>query len=112
MNLDIETIGRTSTVRVKEKELTYPLLHTFFNSAEALIDSGTRDLVINLSAVAYLDSAALGCLMDIFHHMSAHDGTVKLEGMQERVQTLATMVGLTQRVVVVREEDLQPVSVN
>lgn len=111
MNLEIETFGRTSFVRVKTKELTYPLLPELFSKISALIDSGTRELVINLSDLTYLDSASLGCLMDILRHMSAHNGTIKLVGMQERVQTLLTMVGLTRRMEVAREEEVCPATV-
>lgn len=111
MNLEIETFDRTSIVRIRVKELDYQQLHALFDRVSALIDSGTRDLVINLDWVTYLDSASLGCLMDIFHYMSEHGGTVKLVGLQERVRSLATMVGLTRHMEVIGEEEIQPVSV-
>lgn len=110
MDLEIETFGRTSIVRIREPELEYSQLHTLFNGVSALIDSGTRDLAINLDRVTYLDSASLGCLMDIFHNMSEHGGTVKLVGLQERVRSLVTMVGLTRHMEVIGKE-AHPVSV-
>jgi anti-anti-sigma factor len=97
MNLDIESLGDTMIVRVKERELTYPLLADFYARATALIDSGARELVINLSQVRYLDSASLGCLMDISRNISARNGMVKLVGLQDRVAALASMVGLNTR---------------
>jgi anti-anti-sigma factor len=105
MNLEIETMGHTSIVRVMEEELRFPLLRTFFNSTSALIDSGTRDLVINLADVKTVDSASLGCLMDIFHNITKHHGTVTLVGMQERVESMVTMVGLTHRMEAVAEKE-------
>ncbi len=81
------------------------MLRTFYASSTALIDSGTRELVINLSEVRSIDSASLGCLMDIAHHMARHKGAVKLVGLQDRVASLATMVGLTRRIVVFADEE-------
>ena len=105
MNLEIESFGNTSIVRIKEKKLSLPLLRTFYASSSALIDSGARELVLNLSEVRAIDSASLGCLMDIVHHMAQHQGTVKLVGMQDRVQSLTTMVGLTRRISVYADEE-------
>jgi anti-anti-sigma factor len=105
MNLEIESFGNTSILRIKEEKLCLPLLRTFYASSTALIDSGTRELVVNLSEVRSIDSASLGCLMDIAHHMARHQGTVKLVGMQNRVESLATMVGLTRRFDVFADEE-------
>jgi anti-anti-sigma factor len=96
MNLEIEAFGEIKVIRVKEETLSYPMLNGFFDKAYSLIESGTRDLIINLSEVRYLDSASLGCLMDISRNMSRHHGTVRLVGLRDRAQSMATMVGLTQ----------------
>jgi anti-anti-sigma factor len=104
MNLEIESFGPTKVIRIKEKVLSFPLLSDFFEKAYSLIDGGIRDLVINLSEVEYLDSASLGCLMDISRNMSKHNGTVKLVGLRGRVETMATMVGLTHHIETYKEE--------
>jgi anti-anti-sigma factor len=98
MNLEIETFGETKVIRIKEDTLTYPMLSVFFDKAYSLIESGARDLVINLTEVRYLDSASLGCLMDISRNMARCHGTVRLVGLRDRVQSMATMVGLTQNI--------------
>ena len=106
MNLEIETFGQTKVIRIKEDTLSYPMLTVFFDKAYSLIESGTRDLVINLSEVLYLDSASLGCLMDISWNMSRCGGTVKLVGLRDRVQSMATMVGLTNHMEAFPEEEM------
>ena len=106
MNLEIETFGQTKVIRIKEVTLSYPMLTGFFDKAYALIESGTRDLVINLSEVRYLDSASLGCLMDISRNMSRSGGSVKLVGLRDRVQSMATMVGLTHHMEAFAEEEM------
>lgn len=105
MNLEISSFADTKLVRVKEKKLTYPALADFYALVSEILESGARQLVINLSEVSYLDSAALGCLMDISRNMHARTGTVALVGMQERVAALVGMVGLTHHVEVFAEEE-------
>jgi len=94
-NTDIRPCG---VLRVRREKLTFPILRTFFEDSTALIESGVRELIIDLSDVVYIDSASLGCLMDICRNMSYHNGVVKLIGLQERVRTFATMAGLTRHV--------------
>jgi anti-anti-sigma factor len=106
MNLEIETFGETKVIRIKEDMLSYPMLTDFFDKAYALIESGTRDLVINLAEVRYLDSASLGCLMDISRNMSRCGGSVRLVGLRGRVQSMATMVGLTHHMEAFAEEKM------
>jgi anti-sigma B factor antagonist len=95
MNLQIDTLGETKVVRVKEPRLIFPLLSEFSGKLEELIDGGARRLDIDLSEVGYLDSAAYGCLLDINRLMTERNGTVRLVGVQERVEAMGSLVGLT-----------------
>ena len=104
MNLEISSFADTKLVRVKKRKLTYPALAEFYSLVSELLETGARHLVINLSEVSYLDSAALGCLMDVSRNMHARNGTVALVGMQERVAALVGMVGLTHHIEVFAEE--------
>jgi anti-anti-sigma factor len=82
-------------VRVEEERLTYPILAPFLSEVRELIENqGARRLVIDMAAVSYMDSAAIGCLMDIYHLLQAHDGALKLSGLQSRVETMVSMTGL------------------
>jgi anti-anti-sigma factor len=105
MNLEVESFGDTQLVRVKETSLTYPALAEFYLRVSEIIESGTCQLILSLSEVSYLDSAALGCLMDISRSLDARDGTVALVGLQERVAALIGMVGLTHRMEIFDKED-------
>lgn len=100
-------IQSTGLLRVTTRELTSRCLRPFYESASALADSGVRELVIDLSDVTYMDSASLGCLMDICRVMSEHNGVVKLVGLQDRVQTLASMAGLTRFIGIPGEDGIQ-----
>ena len=80
-------------VRISESRMMYPLLADFANAVTALITSGTRKLIIDMSAVGYIDSATIGCLMDLYRQMAAVGGGFKLAGVQRRVETMLTMTG-------------------
>jgi anti-anti-sigma factor len=62
-------------------------------------------LIIDLSGVSYLDSASYGCLLDIYRMMSERNGTIKLVGLQERVEAMGNLVGLTRLIETFREEE-------
>ena len=105
VNLQVESFGGTKVIRVKEPRLIFPLLSEFSVRMSKLIEGGTRMLIIDLSSVSYMDSASYGCLMDIYRMMSERNGTVKLVGLQERVEAMGSLVGLTRLIETFREEE-------
>ena len=104
MRLSLEQIGDVRIVRVQEANLTYPVLSSFFVEVRQIIEDGARKLVIDLDAVTYIDSASIGCLMDIHRLLKDRDGAVKLSGLQPRVETMLSMTGVRKIVDVHREE--------
>jgi anti-anti-sigma factor len=71
----------------------YPLLSEFAAAVAGLIEGGQRKLIVDLSTVSYVDSASIGCLMDLYRQSAAAGGTLKLAGVQKRVETMLTMTG-------------------
>ncbi len=93
MNLTTEHRNDVAIIRVKEARMMYPLLSEFSNTIKGLIDTGQRKVLVDLSSVGYVDSATIGCLMDLYRQMSATGGAFKLSGVQRRVETMLTMTG-------------------
>jgi anti-sigma B factor antagonist len=93
MNLTTETSNGVAIVRIGESRLMYPLLSEFSNAVTQLIASGTQKVVVDLSSVGYVDSATIGCLMDLYRQANAAGGALKLAGVQKRVETMLTMTG-------------------
>jgi len=93
MNLTTETANGVAIVRIGESRLMYPLLSGVSNAVTQLIASGTRRVVVDLSSVGYVDSATIGCLMDLYRQANAAGGALKLAGVQKRVETMLTMTG-------------------
>ncbi len=93
MNLTTDHSQGVSIVRVNEARLMYPLLSEFGSTITSLIGSGERRVLLDLSAVTYVDSATIGCLMDLYRQATAAGGALRLAGVQKQVETMLTMTG-------------------
>ena len=93
MNLATDRSQGVAIVRINEARLMYPLLSEFANTVTALLGAGERRVLLDMSAVTYVDSATIGCLMDLYRQASAAGGALKLSGVQKRVETMLTMTG-------------------
>ncbi len=93
MNLTTDRTQGVAIVRIGEARLMYPLLAEFSATITALVAGGEKKLVLDLSSVTYVDSATIGCLMDLYRQTTAAGGALKLAGVQKRVETMLTMTG-------------------
>jgi anti-anti-sigma factor len=93
VTLTIDRAQGVAIVRVHETRLLYPLLADFAAGITSLIAAGERRLLIDLSSVASVDSATIGCLMDLHREAAAGGGVLKLAGVQKRVETMLEMTG-------------------
>jgi len=93
MNVKTEQAGGVSIVRVGETRMMYPMLADFSGVVSALIAGGARNILIDLAPVTYVDSATIGCFMDLYRTVSGVSGQLKLSGVQKRVETMLTMTG-------------------
>ena len=93
MNITTDRSNNVAVIRIGEARLMYPLLSEFSSAVTQLIAAGERKVVVNLSSVGYVDSATIGCLMDLYRQASAAGGSLKLAGVQKRVETMLTMTG-------------------
>ena len=93
MNVTTEQLGGISVVRVGETRLMYPILSDFSTAVSDLVAAGKREILIDLSPVTYVDSATIGCLMDLYRQVATAGGHLKLSGVQKRVETMLSMTG-------------------
>jgi anti-anti-sigma factor len=96
MSVTTERSGDVIIIHAAPARLMYPSLSEFSALVSSELAGGARKLVIDLRIVEYLDSAAIGCLMDIYRQSAAAGGTVKLAGVQKRVETMLSMTGANQ----------------
>ena len=93
MNVHTEQSGGVAIVRVGDARLMYPMLGEFAAAVSGLVAAGKRDILIDLTPVTYIDSATIGCLMDLYRQVHNAGGHLKLSGVQKRVETMLTMTG-------------------
>jgi len=93
MNVRTEQTGAVSIVRIGETRLMYPMLGDLSQAVSTLIASGRQAILIDLTPVTYVDSATIGCLMDLYRQVSGAGGRLKLSGVQKRVETMLTLTG-------------------
>jgi len=93
MNLTTDRSQGVAVVRVNETRLMYPILSDFANTITSLLASGERKVLLDLSTVTYVDSATIGCLMDLYRQASAAGSVLKLSGVQKRMETMLSMTG-------------------
>jgi len=65
----------------------------FSGAVMSLLGSGDKKVMIELSKVTYVDSATIGCLMDLYRQITAAGGELRLAGVNKRVETMLTMTG-------------------
>ena len=104
MSIAVDESGDVRIVRVKEAKLTYTVLGPFFADVQQLVEGGARRLLLDLREVAYMDSASIGCLMDIRRLLQAHKGVFGLCGLQPRVETMISMTGVLNLIAAYRDE--------
>jgi anti-sigma B factor antagonist len=104
MPLKVDESGDVRIVRVTETRLTYPTLSAFLAEVRALVEGGAHKLIIDLATVTYIDSAAIGCLMDIYRLVNDKGGAVRLASLQPRVETMISMTGVHKIIELFRDE--------
>lgn len=65
-------------------------------SLEAMIDRKPERLVVDLSAVSYIDSSGLAVLIEGMQNVEAYGGKLVLAGLQEKVRPIFEMARLDQ----------------
>ena len=104
MQLAFDEKGDVTVVRVQEAKLTYPVLSSFFSEVRQRVEGGSKRVLIDLARVSYLDSASIGCIMDVHRLMQERSGSLRLSGLQPRVETMISMTGVHKIVALHREE--------
>ena len=109
MNLSTERTKGVVIIRVGEAKLMYPMLSDFSESISALVADGESKVIVDMSQVSYVDSASIGCLMDLYRQTTQAGGSLKLAGVQKRVETMLTMTG-TQNYIELHADEATAVS--
>lgn len=93
MRISVKRQGRIATARL-QGEFDLTAAPKVRDELDALIDAGTRQLVVDLKAVSFLDSSGLGVLLGRYRRLSERGGEVCLVGAQDGVRLVLEMSGV------------------
>ncbi len=93
MNLQTRSERGATVVRVEEPRLVYASLDSFLARIAPRLDTPKPLLVLDLSPVNYVDSAAIGCLMDLYRRAAGKQGRIAVSGAMARVARMLRMAG-------------------
>lgn len=105
MDLSIEKSGDATVIRIQTARVIYPLLPALVARTKEEVERGARALILDLSAVSYIDSATIGCVMDIYRLAKDNGGALHLLAPQARVETMLSMAGVHKIIPIFREEE-------
>lgn len=94
MNLKTEASGEIRVVFVKEERLDAHNSDELKAELNRLFEGGTKDLLIDLKEVRFIDSSGLGVLVSGFKNASARQGSLKLSGLQTQVKSMFELTRL------------------
>ena len=83
----IETLDSPSGARILK--LSGPLtIQTLFDFQQIVRDETTKPIIVDVSGVAYMDSAGLGCVVSAFTSCQRNGRSFGITGIGDRIKTL------------------------
>jgi anti-sigma B factor antagonist len=77
----------------------------FLQRTRAVLDTGTRNLAVNLKSVPYMDSSGVGALVRVFKWVRERDGNCRFFAPSKQVRQILKMVRLDTLLELVDDED-------
>jgi len=94
MNLKTESNGKVMVVMVREERLDAHNSDELKVEMNRLFESGTKNLLVDLKEVRFIDSSGLGVLVSGFKNASTHLGSIKLCSLQTQVKSMFELTRL------------------
>jgi anti-sigma B factor antagonist len=94
MNIKTESNNGVIVVFVKEERLDANNSDELKSQLNRLFETGTKDVIVDLKEVRFIDSSGLGVLVSGFKNASTRQGTIKLSGLQTQVKSMFELTRL------------------
>jgi len=94
MQLNIIEQGEIIKIEIQEERMDAHNSGDLKEQMLQLFDEGKCNLIIDLSAVRFVDSSGLGALVSGFKNASARDGSLKLCSLQPQVRSMFELTRL------------------
>lgn len=107
MSFDIRSVDGVTVVEPTNGRIDMETSAAFKAALDELLATGQKRVVLNLSQVAFMDSAGLGAIMSLFRQING-DGSLHVCGLHPRIKTLFDITRLT-RVIGVHSTEAEAV---
>jgi anti-sigma B factor antagonist len=94
MNLKTEANGKVMVVVVREERLDAHNSDELKIEINRLFESGTKELLVDLKEVRFIDSSGLGVLVSGYKNAATHQGSIKLCSLQTQVKSMFELTRL------------------
>jgi len=96
LKIDARTEGEETAVLSLAGEVDVANAEQVRDAALKLMSGGIKHLVVDLNAMEYMDSTALGMLVGLQKRMKESGGEVAIAGPKPQIRRLFEITGLTQ----------------
>ncbi|RII31472.1 MAG: anti-anti-sigma factor [Geobacter sp.] len=94
MDLKTEANGKLMVIFVREERLDAHNSEELKTEMNHLFETGTKDILIDLKEVRFIDSSGLGVLVSGFKNASTRQGSLRLCGLQNQVRSMFELTRL------------------
>lgn len=94
MNLKTELNGAVTVIVVREERIDAHNSDQLKAEMNRLFEGGTKDLLVDLKEVRFIDSSGLGVLVSGFKNASTRQGSIKLCSLQNQVKSMFELTRL------------------
>lgn len=94
MNLKTEANGQRMIIYVREERLDAHNSEELKAEMNRLFEAGSKELIVDLKEVRFIDSSGLGVLVSGFKNASTRQGSLKLSGLQTQVRSMFELTRL------------------
>lgn len=94
LRVSTERIDDEVTVLTVAGELDRDSMHVLGDVARAVLDGGTKRLVLALGALTFCDSSGLRLFVDLHRRATGRGGSLRLADLQPPVETVIELVNL------------------
>ncbi len=94
MNLKIEKKNEIVIINVKEERLDAHNSGDLKSEMQRLFEEGSKNILVDLHDVRFIDSSGLGALVSGFKNAISHHGNLKLSTLQTQVKSMFELTRL------------------
>lgn len=94
MNLQTEKKDKVTIISVREERLDAHNSGDLKTELARLFDEGTKEIMVDLKDVRFIDSSGLGALVSGFKNAISHQGNLKLASLQPQVKSMFELTRL------------------